>query len=312
MAQSNIPPLVINVPIVDPEKGTPTPGFAQIWQQLFGNVTTNVLSILSKADKTTTLTAGAGLTGGGNLSANRSLSLANTAVTPGTYGTATKVAQVTVDAQGRLTNVAEVTITAGGGSGDFNPPLAANFTDTTILASPTRWDDNTTAGLGITAAATGSSATNSLRGKMKAITGTTWVCRIRHNKLNQDYVSVGLVLGNGSNTKMVTCELVSITGSVNFQLGNYATNSSVVTAVVRTAGFGDNFITQYTWLKIYDDGTNLNFYVSIDGAVWISVGSQGRTSYMGVAPSKVGFFINNATSSALSELGASVSYWKES
>lgn len=50
-----------------------------------------------------TLSAGAGLTGGGDLSADRSVALANTAVTPGSYGSASAAATFTVDAQGRLT-----------------------------------------------------------------------------------------------------------------------------------------------------------------------------------------------------------------
>ena len=50
-----------------------------------------------------TVSAGTGLSGGGDLSANRTLSLANTAVSPGSYGSASAVATFTVDAQGRLT-----------------------------------------------------------------------------------------------------------------------------------------------------------------------------------------------------------------
>jgi len=48
------------------------------------------------------ISAGTGLTGGGDITASRTLNLANTAVTPGTYG-ASGVPQFTVDAQGRIT-----------------------------------------------------------------------------------------------------------------------------------------------------------------------------------------------------------------
>jgi hypothetical protein len=54
---------------------------------------------------TRTITAGTGLTGGGDLSANRTIALANTAVTTGTYGTAARTITQTVDQQGRLTNI---------------------------------------------------------------------------------------------------------------------------------------------------------------------------------------------------------------
>jgi len=71
------------------------------------SVTTN---LAGKADKTTTISAGTGLTGGGDLSSNKTINLANTTVTSGSYGSATQVPTFTVDNQGRLTTAGEVDV----------------------------------------------------------------------------------------------------------------------------------------------------------------------------------------------------------
>jgi len=65
---------------------------------------------IGAAANTVNVIAGTGLVGGGALTANVTLDLTNTAVTPGSYGSATQVSQVTIDAQGRVTSAANVSI----------------------------------------------------------------------------------------------------------------------------------------------------------------------------------------------------------
>lgn len=80
--------------------------------------------VLTAADvgatpNTTYVLAGTGLSGGGQLNANVTLDLANTAVVAASYGAADNVAVVTVDAQGRITSAtsAPIAITVGAVSG---------------------------------------------------------------------------------------------------------------------------------------------------------------------------------------------------
>jgi hypothetical protein len=59
---------------------------------------------------TTTITAGTGLTGGGDLSANRTLDIADTTVVAASYGSSSKTLTATVNAQGQLTALADTNI----------------------------------------------------------------------------------------------------------------------------------------------------------------------------------------------------------
>lgn len=107
----------------------------------------NLAELLAlKADKTITISAGTGLTGGGNLSANRTLSLAATGVKTGTY------TKVTVDTYGRVTVGNNPTTLAGYGITDAVTLTTAQtisgqktFTKNILMNSGTglSYDENT-------------------------------------------------------------------------------------------------------------------------------------------------------------------------